>query len=175
MEAAMPQYLALVQEHKEFIPRGLAENDPAYKQIIPYIIFTHDDRYFLMQRQQKATEQRLASNFTLGIGGHLRQEDLQGTDIIAWAQREFHEEIAYDGNLTMEPLGILNDDSNAVGQVHVGMVLLARGEHGNIAVRSELQHGTLQSLAHCKAQYATMETWSKIVLDYLSSRHSRTT
>src|SRR5271156_3543584 len=65
-------YLEIIKEHQEFLPRALMEQNPAYKQIIPYLIFKYNDHYFLMQRHHKASEVRLQNLFTLGIGGHIR-------------------------------------------------------------------------------------------------------
>lgn len=73
-------YINIIENHKEFTARGPVENNFAYKQIIPYLIFEYQGLYFVMQRQAKASEQRLASKYTLGIGGHLRKEDLKGSD-----------------------------------------------------------------------------------------------
>ena len=161
------KYLHLIHQQREFIPRGLAEEDPAFKQIIPYMVFQHQDKYFLMQRKSKATERRLQSRWTLGIGGHVRQEDIGSTHIFDWARREFYEEIAYEGELKVEPLGILNDDSNAVGQVHLGLVLLLRGESDVIEIKEELQQGYLASLDECAKQRDSLESWSQVVLDHL--------
>ena len=160
-------YVAVVQQHKEFYPRSLMEQDPTYKQIIPYLIFTHNNHYFLMQRHKKASEQRLHSKLSLGIGGHVRQEDLEGTTLFDWARREFHEEVTYAGNLTIRPIGLLNDDSNEVGKVHLGFVLLLAGDSPEITIKSELAHGSLVSLQECAAGYDRMETWSQFVLTTL--------
>lgn len=160
--------LAAIQEKKEFHSRSLMEEDPRYKQIIPYLIFKHDDRYFLMQRHEKASEKRLRNKLSLGIGGHVRAEDLSnGSSIFDWAHREFHEEIDYTGKLTIQTLGLLNDDSNAVGRVHLGLVLLVTGDTSNISVRSELKGGRLVSLGDCREQHAQLESWSQIVVDHL--------
>ena len=164
------QYLTLIKEKKEFLPRSQMEVDPAYKQIIPYLIFAHQDRYFLMQRTSSSGEKRLHNKFTLGIGGHIRQEDLTNDSIFEWARREFHEEVNYHDACTIEPLGIINDDSNAVGQVHVGFIFLLKGETSNISVNEELKSGTLVSLEECKAHGAAMETWSQYVIDFLEKR-----
>ncbi len=163
-------YLELIKNKQQFLPRSLMENDPNYKQIIPYLIFTHEDRYFLMQRQAKASETRLQNKFSLGIGGHIRQEDMCGATLFDWARREFHEEVEYAGSLEIEPLGILNDDSNAVGQVHVGFVLLLRGDSAAIAVKSELKNGKLVTLEACAENYPLLESWSAMVLDHLKNR-----
>ncbi len=156
-----------VEQHQEFHPRSLMEEDPTYKQIIPYLVFKHEDKYFLMQRQAKASEQRLKSKYSLGIGGHIRQEDLTNADIMGWAEREFDEEINYTGSYTVKPLGVLNDDSDPVGQVHIGFVLLVEGQSGDISIKSELKSGKLYSLEECEKFYPTMESWSQMVFDLL--------
>lgn len=166
-EVDQDYFSRIIHEKKQFLPRSVMEQDPEYKQIIPYLIFTHDDKYFLMQRQAKASETRLQSKFSLGIGGHIREEDIQGDDIAAWARREFCEEVDYTGNFTVEPLGLLNDDSNPVGQVHVGFVYLLRGDSADIKVKEELKSGELLSLKQCDAFYDSMETWTQIVFDFL--------
>lgn len=165
-------YLEIINEKKEFLPRGLMETDPTYKQIIPYLVFKHCDTYFLMQREDNATEKRLQNKYSLGIGGHIRKEDLTEQSIFDWAQREFHEEVAYDGNLIIKPLGILNDDSNAVGQVHIGFVFLLEGEHSNISVKSELKSGELTTLTEMKLYFTQMESWSQIVFEFLSKHQN---
>jgi predicted NUDIX family phosphoesterase len=156
-------YLERIKKYQEFLPRSLMESDPTYKQIIPYIIFTHNDRYFLMQRRSNATEQRLRNKMSLGIGGHIRYEDMRETDILGWATREFHEEVDYKGSFSAELLGILNDDSNAVGEVHAGLVMLLRGSHETISVKSELKSGSLVTLEECGLYYDSLEPWSQMV------------
>lgn len=157
-----------ISAHQEFLPRSLMEQDPLYKQIIPYLVFCHDNRYFVMQRQTKASETRLASKFTLGIGGHIRKEDMTSSSLIDWAQREFEEEVSYTGNITWKPLGMVNDDTNPVGQVHVGLVFLAQGDSDAISVKSELKSGVLLPLPEIKSHYyENMETWSQFIVDQL--------
>jgi predicted NUDIX family phosphoesterase len=161
------QYFTLIQQHQEFMPRGLAEDNPAYKQIIPYLVFRHNDLYFLMQRKGSSSEQRLASKYSLGIGGHLREEDMKGSTIIEWAQREFEEEINYNDSVAITPLGILNSEDTPVDQVHVGFVLLLEGNSPHISIRSELQSGALVPLSVCKEK--DLEGWSRFVVDFLET------
>ena len=163
-------YIELIQEKKEFLPRSLMETDPRYKQIIPYLVFTADDRYFLMQRRSTASEKRLQNKFTLGIGGHIRHEDIGSNSLMDWARREFHEEVLYNDSFSIEPLGILNDDSNAVGQVHIGFVLLLKGTSANISIKSELKSGALVTLEECIMHKEQLESWSAYVVDYLINK-----
>lgn len=157
----------MITSKKEFLPRSVMETDPQYKQIIPYLIFNHADHYFLMQRQAKASEQRLKNKFTLGIGGHIRQEDMNTDSIFDWATREFHEEVSYNGSIEIQTLGVLNDDSNAVGQVHLGLVLLLKGDSPYISVKSELKSGDMVSLEKIGDYYERLEGWSQMVYDLL--------
>lgn len=160
-------YLQTIQAHKKFLPRSIMETDPTYKQIIPYLLFKHNNSFFLMQRRHNASEARLQNKFTLGIGGHIREKDIQSDSIVAWAQREFNEEVHYAGNLKITPLGILNDDSNDVGKVHIGFVFLLEGDSGDIRIKSELKWGELTTLDACKKYTDHMESWSSLVLPYL--------
>ena len=76
--------------------------------------------------------------------------------------REFHEEVLYQGNLEIEPLGILNDDSDSVGQVHVGFILLLHGDNADIAIKSEHKQGKLVTCEQADSYIDRMESWSKI-------------
>lgn len=168
------EFLKLIEQEKEFIPREKAEVDASYKQIIPYLIFTHDNKYFLMQRRSEASEQRLKNKLSLGIGGHIRLEDLvqdnsqdSKDSIVNWAKREFDEEINYSGNYSVKPVGIVNDDTNPVGEVHLGFVFLLIGDSNKISVKSELKSGELLTKEECLERYNSMETWSQLVFDLI--------
>ena len=163
----MQEYLHIIRSHQEFQPRAAMEDDPRYKQIIPYLVFTHNDQYFLMQRKSSASEQRLASKYTMGIGGHIRKEDIESGSIFDWARREFNEEVNYSGTFSIQPLGILNDESNNVGQVHTGFVFLLKGDSADISVKSELKSGNLVSFEECFSHFESMESWSQIVVEHL--------
>lgn len=164
-------WLETILSKKEFLPRSLMETDPTYKQIIPYLVFTHDNKLFLMQRQAKASETRLQSKFSLGIGGHIREEDIEDADIAGWARREFHEEVIYNDNFSVEPMGILNDDSNDVGKVHVGFVYLLKGSSNKISVQEELKSGMLLTIEECEPFYDRMESWTQIVFDWIKKNN----
>jgi predicted NUDIX family phosphoesterase len=159
----------LVLTKLEFRKRGEVEEDFSLKQIISYIIFSYKNKYLLTQRLDKPNERRLASFYSFGIGGHLGKKDLEnGSSLSDWAKREFEEEVDYKGNLKFETLGVLNDDSNPVGKVHLGLVVLAIGDSPDIKVKDEHKSGELLFLNEAKKNYKNMENWSKIVYDYLT-------
>ena len=66
-EVDFEQYLQTIQTKKEFLPRGIMETDPSYKQIIPYLVFQFKDKHFLMQRAAHASETRLRNKYSMGI------------------------------------------------------------------------------------------------------------
>lgn len=160
-------FIKLIEQKKEFMPRHLVEEDVTYKQIIPYLVFRYGERYFLMQRQAQASETRLQNKYTLGIGGHIREEDIQHNNIFSWAHREFHEEVKYTDAMGFRPVGILNDDSNPVGQAHLGIVILIQGQTPDIQVKSELKSGKLYNVRELELYQERMESWSQILLAHI--------
>ena len=160
-------YQVLIVRHKQFLWRSAMETDPSYKQIIPYLVFRHAETYFLMRRRSNANEARLKDKYSLGIGGHIRQEDMTETSLMGWAKREFIEEVDYKGTFKVSALGLINDDSTAVGQVHIGFVFLLEGDSVHIRIKDEHKAGELLSLEHMQPLYKKMETWSQLAFDYL--------
>lgn len=162
-------YQELIEKNKEFLWRSKVETQTEYKQIIPYLIFKFEDKLFLMQRKSNASDTRLQNKYSIGIGGHIKEKDISQKTIFDWAKREFEEEIEYVGNFDIEPIGILNDESNFVGQVHTGFVFLLNGDSDQIKIRDEHKSGQLISLNELQEFYPNMETWSQIVFDYLKA------
>ncbi len=161
------QYYQLIHEKKEFLWRSHMEIDQQYKQIIPIFVFLYENKIFLMQRSKTSGDARLNEKYTVGIGGHVRQEDLAEASIQEWGWREFHEEIEYQGALNIKTLGMINDDSNDVGRVHLGFVFLAYGDSNQISIKSELQSGSLVSLEEAIQKGDQLESWTKIIIEYL--------
>jgi len=94
-------YLNLIKNHSQFKPREKVENDFSFKQIVPYIIFSFQDKYFIFQHLKGATEQRLKGDWLLGVSGHINPIDIKSNQNILEiaAQREWDEEIKYKGKI----------------------------------------------------------------------------
>lgn len=163
----------LVRENRQFKRRGDIEDDPNWKQVIPYLVFKYRARYFLMRRTDEGGEDRLHNLDSLGIGGHIREEDLAEKSIADWARREFKEEVKFRGTFSSEPLGLLNDDTNPVGRVHIGCVFLLKGSTDQIQTRDEHKYGMLLSLEDMERFRATMEPWSQVVYDFLKQQDEK--
>ena len=57
--------------HGVFRPRNILEEDPSYKQIIPYAVICHGNEVYMFRRLNKQTEARLHNKCSLGVGGHM--------------------------------------------------------------------------------------------------------
>jgi len=137
-------FVARAMRLGRFVERDEAERTPAWKQWIPYCMLRCGDwgpdgdpqsrGVLLVQRTNKGGEARLHESWSIGLGGHINPVDEQplGQDptapdaqafFAAALQRELHEELRLpDAPLpTPRLLGLINDDSTNVGQVHAGL------------------------------------------------------
>ncbi len=108
-----------------FAEREVAEQRPAWKQLIPYCIVTRSDEVFCVQRTRQQSEGRLHGLWSIGLGGHINPVDGDERGIVHTAlERELAEElhILGTGNPLPQFLGLLNDDTTDVGRVHTGLV-----------------------------------------------------
>lgn len=158
-----------------FIPRAPAELDPSHKQIIPYAIFQHGDTYLIYQRGGKSGEKRLVAKQSLGIGGHINPVDtsLSGLGEETYfngVAREIHEELQIVGGYQQEVLGLINDDANEVGQVHLGVVHLFKLETNQVTSNEDaIQNLRFLTLQELEAESESLESWSQIILEHLKT------
>ena len=167
----LERHQAVIREKHFFKPRAEVENDPAFQQIIPYVVFHHGDRYFLTPRLRASSERRLRKQYSLGVGGHINAGDLgAGDPILDGLKREWEEEVVYDGRFDATLLGFLNEDSSPVSKVHLGVVFLVEGDTPEISIReTDKLAGELLTLEEMRSFYLQMESWSQIVYDRLTS------
>lgn len=160
--------LACVRAHGVFRRRTEMEHDHSMKQIIPYLIVRHDRRLFLFQRSSAGSEMRLHGKYSIGVGGHIDRSDVEGaSDVIdAGLRRELLEELIIRGTWRARLVGVLNDDTTNVGQVHFGLVHVVDVDTPNIAIReTDALSGRLVDAAEVRALRDRMETWSQLILD----------
>ncbi len=150
--------------------RAEVENDPTFQQIIPYVVFRHDDRYLLTHRLRASSERRLRKQYSLGVGGHINPGDLgAGDPILDGLKREWEEEVVYQGTFEARLLGFLNEDSSPVSKVHLGVVFVVDGDTPTITIReTDKLAGELLTLDEMRMYYLAMESWSQIVYDRLT-------
>ncbi|OHE78525.1 MAG: hypothetical protein A3F67_07325 [Verrucomicrobia bacterium RIFCSPHIGHO2_12_FULL_41_10] len=171
VERYLPQFLD--PANHSFVARAEAEEDPTLKQIIPYIVVTCGERILHYRRGSGSGEKRLLKKRSLGIGGHMNDIDGAGAHFDAAAYqrallRELDEELQlptsfHEGQI--KALALLNDDSNAVGAVHLGIVhrcdLLSEEVTAKEEAIAELGFLTCEEL---QQRHEELESWSQIVI-----------
>ena len=154
-----------------FLQRDEAEHDPTKKQIIPYAIFHHRGKFLRYVRSKKSGEQRLAAKASLGIGGHINSDDaavssLERSTYLAGVEREVAEELAIAGGWSHRVVALLNDDSNEVGQVHLGVVHLVELETDEVTSNEEtIIDVGFYTPDELRASRDQLESWSQLCLD----------
>ncbi len=155
-----------------FMDREAAENDPSHKQIIAYGIFCHQGKILHYTRGGSGGEARLHDKGSLGIGGHINPVDRQsGQDDVATymagVEREVREELVIEGGVTQRILGVINDDTNDVGAVHLGVVHLFELDTDQVRANEDaLANLRFVSIEELSGDlYPKLETWSQLAVD----------
>jgi predicted NUDIX family phosphoesterase len=164
----LPQLLE--RKHLSYRPRGEVETDPSFKQIVPYVVLRWHEQVFHYTRGKAGTEARLRALRSIGVGGHISAEDenLFETSYREALFREVKEEVQIDTPYEERCLGLLNDDSTPVGQVHIGIVHVFELSEPKVQRREQvLTRSGFAPVAELKKQRDEFETWSQFVLDVL--------
>jgi predicted NUDIX family phosphoesterase len=155
---------AAVQVHGRYLERPAAEDDPAHKQLIPYVVVRDGHRVFLMQRTDAGGDARLHGRASIGVGGHLNPVDDGEDALMAGLRREWLEELETAWQPDFRLLGLLNDDSNPVGSVHLGVVFTVEADGRAVAVRErDKLTGAFVTADAVHAAWDRLETWSQLV------------
>ncbi len=168
----------LAPENVSFRPRSETEKDPSFKQLIPYMIFSHaapdgSVRLFQYVRGKGAGESRLRSKKSVGVGGHLSAVDMteNGTPHDFYREgmlRELREEVVLDSAFTETCVGMINDDLTEVGKVHLGIVhRFELAEPKLTSNEPDLIESGFVSVADMLRDLSGFESWSSICLDAL--------
>src|SRR3989441_9000052 len=134
------KYLPMVTSpsHLVYLNRSDAEHDRAYKQLIPYVLLICNDRLLRYRRGRGGEETRLHGLYSVGIGGHISEEDhglfSDGAGYQDGMRREIREEVSID-EAKEASVAVINDDSTEVGYVHFGVVHLMHVASERIAGR----------------------------------------
>jgi predicted NUDIX family phosphoesterase len=122
-------------------------------------------------RGKKAGEQRLVAKGSIGIGGHLNDND---ESLFAWdeqayragVEREVNEEIKIEAPFEDRIVALLNDDTTEVGSVHLGIVHVFRLAEPKVAKREAMiTNLAFLTKAELLARRDNLETWSQLCVD----------
>ena len=170
-DADLVELQVAVAEHGRYIDRPAAEDDRQLKQLIPYVVVREGDRVFLMERTTGGGDARLHGKASIGVGGHLNPVDAGDDPLLAGLRREWAEELDAGWEPTFELRGLLNDDSNAVGAVHLGVVFEVQAAGRPVGVREhDKLIGAFAGPIDVMANWERLETWSQLVADALGFR-----
>lgn len=163
----------------EYRPRGEMENDPSWKQLIPYCIFRHtgkdgEVRLFRYTRGRGGGEARLSQKMSIGVGGHISITDAENTGgdpslgreaYLEGMRRELAEEVRIETACTCHCAGLINDDETPVGQVHLGIVYLFDVEEPLVFPAEEgIADSGFAPVPELFRQFDRLESWSQISL-----------
>ena len=178
-------FVEAVEAHSFFVERRYAERTPTLKQVIPYSIVVRrgtslGGEVLCLRRTRRGGEARLHDKLSIGVGGHINPVDaakvldgevLRRDCLRAATHREVaQEELTIDGPYEVAAVGLLNDDTNSVGAVHVGLVQVVTVD-GSVTVREtdqlEGSFAPVDELLRKLAAGANFETWSSLLIPHL--------
>ena len=163
-----------------YLNRSEAENDKRYKQLIPYVLLICNGKILRYRRGRGGQESRLHGLYSVGIGGHISDEDhgLFSKDVGYWdgMRREVMEEVAVK-EVEEAAVAVINDDSTEVGYVHFGVVhIMQVADEKVVGHRSGIQAPEFVPIADASKNPGAYESWSRLCieqLDLLLSRAAR--
>lgn len=152
-----------------------------YKQPIPYMVMRRGEQFFVTQRLSGGGESRLHGKLSMGIGGHMNpyyDKDGQMSLNMPFDKilsentlRELEEEVHITSGFDINIVGLINDDSDNVGKVHLGILgFIDVPETTEVTVKETEQLAglwyTLDELRKPEV-YERLENWGKIVVDLM--------
>jgi predicted NUDIX family phosphoesterase len=179
-EADVADLLRRFAAAARFMDRPTAETSPEWKQLIPYCVLRRPDEVLCVQRKKAQVENRLHGMLSIGLGGHINPHpdrsmgDPESFAAALWQELE-EELVIHKDHGPPRMVGLLNDDSNAVGQVHVGLVYVmdipprSTTPVENVRVREiSKMTGGFRSLVELQPLWqdpGRFESWSRLLLN----------
>lgn len=165
-----------IAQHYTTMRRGDAENDPTFKQPIPYCVIRRGTDIFLYKRLSGGGETRLHDKLSIGAGGHMNDIPELATfeEILAEnLMRELEEELKISSDvMDINTVGFINDDEDEVGKVHIGLLVVLDVEaDATVSVRETDQLQGEWVSAHSLLSeniYPKLESWSQIIAKVLA-------
>lgn len=155
-----------------FRRRDELEEDPSFKQIIPYGVISCQESFFLFKRKAGQAEKRLQDLYSLGVGGHMnpgRSTEPPEQYLIDELKRELFEEVSFSNDCSIESIdfkGFINDETIPVSRVHLGLYYNISVSNRNLEVsETDKLTGTWIERSALDDFYEGIETWTRIIVD----------
>ena len=175
LSPAIEKYLPVVTApaNIKYLNRSEAELDKNFKQLIPYVLILCGDKILRYRRGKKGGETRLHGLYSVGIGGHISEEDnglfSKAVGYHEGMRRELMEEVAIE-DAKEAAVALINDDSTEVGFVHFGVVHVMRVADESIAGRDGgIVSPEFVSISEAVKDLSVYESWSRFCLEHLDS------
>jgi predicted NUDIX family phosphoesterase len=176
----------LTGDHLAYRPRGQMEEDPSFKQLIPYVLFRWTDEagvvhLFEYLRGGGSGEKRLRAKRSVGVGGHISSLDAEMISTLRdgghlavgneddiyreGMRRELDEEVVIETAYDERIVGLINDDLTPVGQVHLGVVHLCDVAEPLVRAReADVLEAGFRPVHELLPRLEEFETWSQIAV-----------
>jgi predicted NUDIX family phosphoesterase len=123
------------------------------------------------RRGKGGGETRLHGLFSVGVGGHISEEDhglfSQASGYQEGMRRELMEEVDVE-EMNEKVVAVINDDSTEVGYVHFGVVHVMQVANENVAgSRSGIVAPEFVTFAEAMKDPAGYESWSRFCMENL--------
>ena len=157
--------------------RSDAEQDQRYKQLIPYVLIFCNGRILRYRRGKGGQETRLHGLYSVGIGGHISEEDhgmfSNDRGYQDGMRRELMEEVEIN-EVKDAAVAVINDDSTEVGTVHFGVVHVVYVPDQTVAGRrSGIVGPEFIPIDEAVKEASGYESWSRFCLEHLGSLLSK--
>ena len=169
------KYLPVVTSSSQilYLNRSDAEQDKRYKQLIPYVLILCHDRILRYRRGKGGQETRLHGLYSVGVGGHISEEDhglfSNRLGYHEGMRRELMEEVAID-EANDAAVAVINDDSTEVGFVHFGVVhVMHVASEEIVGRRSGILAPEFVPIAEAVKDLSAYESWSRFCLEHLDA------
>ncbi len=175
--------LKKIVRNSQFRKRNELEEDPSFKQIIPYAIISYkgpertgigrSQSFYLFKRTSEQTEKRLHNKYSLGVGGHMNPGNFMESEeqyLIDELKRELFEEVKLLNGCLIEDIdfiGFINDDTISVGKVHIGLLYIIHVSNKDVHINEpDKMTADWIEKPNLASFYEGMETWTKITFDH---------
>lgn len=149
--------------------RGHLEVLPEYKQLITYAVLQDKSTkdLLLYKRLSGSGEQRLVDKTSIGVGGHTNLFKQETLDEVLYENfmRELEEELIIEADTEFSVVGYINDDSNDVGSVHLGVIYVVQTDKTKVSV-NETDTLAIDWLPISEVQKdKNLESWSELIIN----------
>lgn len=153
----------------KYIFRYDAEGEPAFQQLIPYILVTNAtmDKFYVSRRLAASGEARLHGQTSMGFGGHINPCDGSNEVLFHAMIRELHEELYIEPLSAAKFIGYVRDMTSSTND-HLGCVFIVQSNDASIKEKDN-HAGEWIEIKQLEERYFDFENWSKHIIDYLVS------